>query len=163
MALKIKARLRGQRQLQRALAKRGRDAPRALASALFLEGERIMAKSKPLVPVDEGPLRASGHVQLPRVTRRKVTVVLGYGGPAAQHAVVVHEGRRPGSKMPPPNALEGWASRHGIPTDPGTLFVLARSIGAKGTAPTKFLEKPFNEAIPGMNGRLARRVRRDFR
>ncbi|MCH8851919.1 MAG: HK97 gp10 family phage protein [Planctomycetes bacterium] len=32
----------------------------ALQSALFIEGEETMAESKPLVPVDEGVLRASG-------------------------------------------------------------------------------------------------------
>ena len=89
--LKINARLRGSRALRRELKRRGRVAPKALARALFHEGEQIMAASKRLVPVDKGALRASGHVQLPVIRGKRVTVVLGYGGAAAPYAVFVHE------------------------------------------------------------------------
>ena len=128
MGLKITARLRGSRKLERTLKKLGREAPKALARALFQEAEQIMAKSKPLVPVKTGALRASGHVQPPVITGTKVKVVLGYGGAAAPYAVVVHE--KP--------------ARHNAPTQ------------------NKYLEKPFNEAIPGMASRLAKRLRRDI-
>ena len=99
MALKITARMRGSRALRRELRRRGQEAPKLLARALFQEGERIMAASKRIVPVDKGPLRASGHVQLPVIRGRKVTVVLGYGGAAAPYAVFVHE--RPARHKPP--------------------------------------------------------------
>jgi hypothetical protein len=91
MALTIKARIRGSKALQRELKKRGREAPKAMAKALFQEAERIMGKSKRIVPVDKGPLRASGHVQLPEIRGKKVSVTLGYGGAAAPYAVIVHE------------------------------------------------------------------------
>lgn len=159
MAFKITAQLKGTRELKRELRRRGREAPRLLGKGLFQEGERIMRASKGIVSVDQGPLRASGHVQLPIIRGTKVKVILGFGGPSAPYAIVIHEGRPPGSKMPPPDSLEGWAGRHGIPTDRGTLFVLARSIGLKGTEPTKYLEKPFNAAIPGMAGRIAKSLR----
>lgn len=160
--LALKTSFRGSRELQRELRRLGREAPKILARALFKEGERIMAASKLLVPVDLGPLRASGHVQLPEIRGARVKVLLGYGGAATPYAVVIHEGRKAGSKMPPPDALEDWAARHGIPTDPGTLFGLARSIGEEGTEATKYLEKPFNEAIIGMEGRLAKTARAAF-
>ena len=127
MALTIKARIRGSKALQRELKKRAREAPKALAGALFIEAERIMGKSKRLVPVDTGALRASGHVQLPKISGKKVRVVLGYGGAAAPYAVFVHE--RP--------------ARHNAPTQ------------------WKYLETPLNAAIPGMAGRIARRLRRE--
>lgn len=91
MVLKIKARLRGSRALRRELKRRGKAAPKRLGRALFLEAEQIMAKSKRIVPVDKGPLRASGHVQLPVIRGRKVSVTLGYGGAAAPYALFVHE------------------------------------------------------------------------
>ena len=45
---------------------------------------------------------------------------------------VMELGRRPGGRMPPPDALAGWARRHGLPTHRGFLFVLARSIARRG-------------------------------
>ena len=127
MALRITARLRGSAALRRELKRRGGAAQKALARALFLEGEQIMGKSKRLVPVDTGALRASGHVQLPVIRGKRVSVVLGYGGAAAPYAVFVHEKQ----------------ARHNPPTQ------------------WKYLEQPLNEAIPGMAGRLARRMKRD--
>lgn len=63
-----------------------------LADALYLEAELIMTDSKQnFVPVDSGVLRNSGTVKKPVITSKDVTVVLGYGGPAASYAVVVHE------------------------------------------------------------------------
>ena len=125
MALRITARLRGSAALRRELKRRGSAAQKDLARALFQEGEQIMGKSKRLVPVDTDALRTSGHVQLPVIRGKKVTVVLGYGGAAAPYAVFVHEKQ----------------ARHNPPTQ------------------WKYLEQPLNEAIPGMAGRLAKRIR----
>ncbi len=125
MALKITARLRGSRALRRELKRRGKEAPKALGRALFQEGEQIMSASKRIVPVNTGALRASGHVQLPVIQGRRVSVTLGYGGAAAPYAVFVHE--RP--------------ARHNPPTQ------------------WKYLEIPLFEAVPGMAGRLAKRMR----
>ena len=65
---------------------------RIIKSELFKEGEGIMAMSKEaFVPVDQGPLRASGHVDDPVVKGDEVTVTLGYGNSAVEYAVYVHE------------------------------------------------------------------------
>ena len=65
---------------------------RIIKSELFKEGEGIMAMSKEaFVPVDQGPLRASGHVDDPVVKGDEVTVTLGYGNSAVEYAVFVHE------------------------------------------------------------------------
>ena len=125
MGFKITARLTGVRALQKELKRQGRKAQKALARALLAEGEQIMAKSKRLVPVDTGALRASGHVQLPVIRGKNVKVTLGYGGAAVPYAVFVHEKQ----------------ARHNAPTQ------------------NKYLEQPFNEAIPGMANRLAKRMR----
>ena len=57
-------------------------------AALFQEGENVMAVSKRRTPVDHGPLRASGHVKLPKTSRGKTSVVLAYG---TDYAIYVHE------------------------------------------------------------------------
>ena len=147
------------------LSKLGAAGPAAGAGALYREGERIMTTSKrDFVPTDLGPLRASGHVVPPDVQSGRLVVVLAFGGAASEYAVYVHEGTGPAVGrppfMPPPEALEGWAKRHGIPEE--NLFALARAIGRKGLTPTKYLETPLLEAARDMDKRLAADVRRDL-
>lgn len=63
-----------------------------LATGLFMLAEEIMTDSKTnYVPVDTGNLRNSGTVALPVIAGNRVTVTLGYGGPAAAYALKVHE------------------------------------------------------------------------
>lgn len=87
----IRVDIKGVEKVRREMARLGERAPKVLAGALFREGERIMAESKQQVPVDTGNLRNTGHVALPRVTRSRVEVDLGYGGPAAPYALKQHE------------------------------------------------------------------------
>lgn len=69
----------------------GADAPAVVAGVLYREGERIMAESKAEVPVETGALKGTGHVQVPETRGDLVSVTLGYGGPAAPYAIIVHE------------------------------------------------------------------------
>jgi hypothetical protein len=66
-------------------------APVALAEAVYAEANAIMATSLRLCPIDTGALRSSGHVELPKIEGRGVTVEMGYGGAAAPYALIVHE------------------------------------------------------------------------
>jgi hypothetical protein len=74
-----------------ALRMYGRRANKGLKAGLYQEGEGIMAESKEQVPVRDGILKGTGHVQLPREEAGRVTVTLGYGGPAAPYALRQHE------------------------------------------------------------------------
>src|SRR3990167_10998505 len=66
--------------------------PRQIGRALYEEGQHIMTRSKAeFVPVDQGILRASGQVELPKTEPGRVSVTLGYGGGAAAHALGQHE------------------------------------------------------------------------
>jgi hypothetical protein len=108
---------------RQALAAYQGDTVRAAAGALFREGERIMTKCKQVyVPVDFGTLRSTGRVQPPVVSGTTITVTLGFGGPAAPYALIVHEN------------LEAY---HRPPTQ------------------AKYLEVAINEAVAGMDARLA--------
>lgn len=62
-----------------------------IGGALVREAEGVIGASQPLVPVDTGTLRGTGGVDPPEIEPGKVSVVLGYGGPAASYAVPVHE------------------------------------------------------------------------
>jgi hypothetical protein len=62
------------------------------AAALFEEGEAIMGNSRDhFVPVDEGILKGSGHVELPTIVDGEIRVSLAYGGPAEAYAIVQHQ------------------------------------------------------------------------
>ena len=65
--------------------------------------------------------------------------------PHADHAIFAHEGRRPG-KMPPVSAVESWSKRKGL--DP---FMVARSIGRKGTKGKKFMDIAYRKQKPTFN------------
>ena len=73
-------------------------------------------------------------------------------GTNLSYAKVHHEGRPKGSHPPAPEELAGWARRHGFATDRGTLYVLARKIGKKGTKGTKFLTKALKERKGRIDG-----------
>lgn len=90
--MKMRVEIRGTDDLRKALEALGPKSKRALARALFREGEEIMGNSKEHhVPVRDGVLRGSGHVQPPEVTDHQVVVTLGYGGAASAYALRQHE------------------------------------------------------------------------
>lgn len=64
----------------------------AVARALVEEAETIITASKQqYVPVDTAALKNSGFVQPRAVSESRFEVTLGFGGPAAPYAVIVHE------------------------------------------------------------------------
>lgn len=154
-------RLEGTAALQATLAKLGAEAPVAAGSALYMEALAILAKSKQYVPVDMGVLRASGTVGEPEgPLNGRMTVRIGYGGPAERYALYVHEGIGPAVGrpvfFPPIAAILPWMKRHGIPES--AAYVVARAIGRRGIKPTKFLSRALDEARPGLENRLRQRV-----
>jgi hypothetical protein len=69
-----------------------REAPIELGRAMFeVSEEKIMARAKDLSPVDEGIMRASGFVELPKVEGNTVSVRMGFGGASSDYVVVQHE------------------------------------------------------------------------
>lgn len=88
MAGRMDLRLHGVPQLDRALRRLGRQAPKALAAGLVTEAENVMRESRRQVPVDTGTLRASGDVFPPQVRGSDVEVTMGY---TASYAIFVHE------------------------------------------------------------------------
>lgn len=65
----------------------------AAGVGLYAAGNRVMTTAKSgLVPVDHGTLRGSGYVTEPvKEGEASVIVELGFGGPAADYAVIQHE------------------------------------------------------------------------
>lgn len=124
--------------LKEALAKvkeLAREYPAAAAFALNRQGEIIMTDSKQnYVPVDEGELRASGHVV---TDKERITTTLGYGGPAGI-----------GNQGPTNREDVGYAVRqHENPNYKHTV------------GEDKYLEKPFMKAVPKLAANLARDIK----
>lgn len=131
-------------------------------TALRGEAETIMTRSKrEFVPVDEGTLRSSGHVQDPVRRGKEVSVTMAYGGAASPYALAVHE--HP-SKFSPPS-WEGKGVTGGVQgRDAQGRFTSGRvTFNPEGRGP-KYLERPFRQQQKGMAQRLAAKIRpRDSR
>lgn len=66
--------------------------PMAIQAKFVQIAEQILTDSKQnYVPVDTGALRASGFTEGPEVTGPFIAMTLGFGGPSASYAVIVHE------------------------------------------------------------------------
>ncbi len=101
-------------------AKLGRMGPAAFAAMVaggYQAFEEIMTKSKEeYVPVDQGTLRSTGHVEPPSVSGMRAEITMGYGGPAAPYALAVHENPRAGKTgglSPTGKPYEHWARTGG--------------------------------------------------
>jgi hypothetical protein len=124
--------------VKRALKALGKKGPKAMAGALFREGEGIMGDSKEkFVPVDKGNLKSSGHVAKPKISAQGASVELGYGGPSAPYALAVHENPR--------------AGKTGGVSPSGAQYTTWAQTGG-----WKYLETPFKQHLKGMDDRLAK-------
>lgn len=96
----------------------------------------IKQEAMRLVPIDTHNLQRSLHHEV--VT--KGNSITGRAGTNEVYAEAVEKGRRAGAAMPPPSALikSGWLRRHGI--DNEFAFVVARSIGRRGTRAQPYLK-----------------------
>ncbi len=83
---------RGEKDLMKNLLRIARKEEGRIGPALFRRANAILADSKQnYVPVDLGPLRASGTVEEPRGLGEKTSVSIVFGGPATPYALAVHE------------------------------------------------------------------------
>jgi hypothetical protein len=142
-----------------------------MGQALSIEAETIITQAKkelsapfgsqPPGGTDTGALRATGTVKHPRYGAADISVLMGFGGPAAPYAVYIHEGTGPAVGRPPfhppVEPFKDWARR--VLGDESAAYAVAKSVGQKGLKPRKFLERPFRASARGMSSRLARRIR----
>lgn len=98
---------------------------------------RIETDAKRRAPSDTGRLRSSIQTEIRKNGFEAVVFTdVSYGPP-------VEEGARP--HFPPPNALTGWANRHGLN---GLEFVIARAIARRGLPPRPFLFPAWDKERP---------------
>ena len=83
--------VRGLSEMQAKLRSLAQEMPQDVALALYQEAESEMTEAKARTPVDTGALKGSGHVRQPEIGLNGVSVKMGFGGPAVDYAVQVHE------------------------------------------------------------------------
>ena len=147
----IEVEIRGLKKLRERIRRLSPDIQRAVRDAIFMTAFNIQQEAKMRAPVDTGRLRSSIMVHpiygMPSLFGEMPSLFGGmpslFGGSRlvgarvvahAHYSLFVETGRRPG-KMPPPDALAGWARRHGLG---GLEFVIARAIGKRGIRPRPF-------------------------
>ncbi len=133
-------RIEGLDALQARLKKSPKIASKQMARGLSVEADQIMTAAKRITPVAPhgNTLRSSGHVKPAVIKPRSASVILGFGGAAADYAQAVHEFP---SKFSPPS----WQGKTSL------------NWNAAGTGP-KFLEKPVKAAKKGLGNRIARHI-----
>lgn len=88
----MELRFTGQTKAARQLQMAAQSGTPALATGLFREANIIITAAKQdFVPVDEGVLRGTGYAAAPEISGNRVSVEMGFGGPAAPYAVRQHE------------------------------------------------------------------------
>jgi hypothetical protein len=83
-------------------------------------------------------------------------------GPSGEFSYLrfVHSGRRPGARMPPPDAIQAWMVRKGLSNPSrGSAFVIARAIGRDGIPPFPFLTSTFMASRQQLNMEIQRRIK----
>lgn len=95
---------------------------------ILKSGLIIESKAKDKAPVDTGLLRAEVET---RISDGGFTYEV---FPTSKYAAFVEFGTKP--HFPPPQALAGWARRHGLS---GREYLIARAIARRGTRPQPFL------------------------
>lgn len=97
----------------------------------------IEKNAKLRAPSDTGRLRSSIQTEI----RKEGFEAIIFSD--VNYAMPVEEGAKP--HFPPPDALSGWAKRHGLH---GLEFVIARAISRRGLPPRPFLFPSWDEERP---------------
>lgn len=130
----------------------------AMTGALTRSVIDIEGGQKRLAPVDRARLRGAITHQvdgspLPKFARAGV---IGGGGTLGTYAEVMDQGRRPGSRMPPIAAIEGWLRRKG---SNAPAFLVARSIARRGIAGKRFILGGYEQVRNNVDSHFARAAR----
>jgi len=92
LAKNIKVTITGEKEFMAKFQRFADEFPKEVAASLKKQLEKTMIRSKrDFVPVDEGTLRDTGHVDDPEISKKNIKCRLRYGGPAAPYARDQHE------------------------------------------------------------------------
>jgi hypothetical protein len=141
----ITVKIEGKEELLNAFLKSPSVIERNVNEAIRKSVEFIKQNARRKAPVFEGTLKKA---IVSKTSRMRGEV--GIAEEAEKYGYVREYGRRPGSRMPPPNALKKWARiKLG---DEGLAFPVAKSIARKGSLAHPFFEPAIEESMPTITG-----------
>jgi hypothetical protein len=117
----------------------GPEVDKALRAIVYSAGTLVHAEIVQRTPADLGALRASIHLEVSGfldTLSARITTGMNY-------ADVVERGRQPNRKPPPIAAILPWVQRNipGVEDPRAAAFLIARSIGRKGTEGAHMFEE----------------------
>jgi hypothetical protein len=112
---------------------------------------------------EEAPVGVSGHLAqsfASDISGSSIDDLTGRLFSDLPYAIVIDQGRTPGARMPPVEALMTWVERVlQVPGDEKEVrqvaFLVARAIGRKGIAARHFVDKGIERATPRLDGIFA--------
>ena len=128
---------------------------RAVGAGCYGAANNVMATALPLTPLDFGALRGSGYVTMPEEDGGRVTVEIGYGGPAAGYAEIIHEDTSP-KKFQEPGTGPKFLQR-ALDRASGTLRAEIAELAARAFAENRGPRRnPKTPTDPGQGGHGSR-------
>lgn len=80
---------------------------------------------------------------------------------ALPYYINIEDGRKAGSRFPPPNAIKRWCIKRGLPSDTGTVYTISRSIAKNGIRPSPYLRE-IKKTLPSFTDDLEKAFRIDL-
>ena len=105
-----------------------------LLGVVAKSSDNIKADARINAPADLGTLRSDINYVVKQTSKKIEGEILS----AASYSAFVEYGTRP--HFPPPDALKGWAARHGMA---GAEFAIAKKIAEVGTKPQPFMDPAY--------------------
>lgn len=183
--MKISVTLDGQERVVRLTGEAAKALRKELTGALRESALSIARTARSAAPRSSGTLRSSIRT---RTSSRFMSATVRAKAPHA--AIIGKVGRKPGSKMPPPEAIVPWVRRHGrvfgirsfkqvsrrrtrtariaaVKSEAKelarTAFLVARAIAKRGIAARPFLEQAGELERPRFGARIREAVERSIR
>ena len=130
--------VKGTHQVMKNLKKLAASNTTIVGQAIYTEAELIMTASKRIVPVDDNPLRSSGHVEQPTHKANTFTVEMGYN---TEYAMFQHEDLH-------------WDRKKGR--------AVSMKLKHQGRGQSKYLEKPLMAVKDTIGKKVANRIYRGW-
>jgi hypothetical protein len=160
--------------IQEALKQLGSQATKIVGAALYEGCELTMTDCKIATPVLTGTLRNTGRVEQPVVNGKQVSVLMGFGGPAAPYAQRVHDGVGPKAghgeieivaknKQVLACPIQQWRGKEVNPYGSGKLpclskdgnfVILGKRVHPQGFVGRRYLVDPVKKNIPMIADRV---------
>lgn len=157
---------KGLEELQKALSRVGAEwydiANRSMTPGLDILVNEVVTtnphEDQGILNASFGSARAKGGIR--EISRTGSQIVGKIGSRLPYAPVMLEYGRKPGARMPPPEALEMWTRPRGLA---GLEFVIARAIGRRGIPASKTISKAIQNKAGAVVKKFEEGIDRELR